>query len=403
MFTWHTAGESHGRALVALADGVPAGVAISSGDLRNALARRRLGHGRGARMKFEQDEIVIIGGVRHGRTIGAPVAVTIGNSEWPRWEDVMSPDPVEGWEPTASGRGAPLTRPRPGHADLAGMVKFGHDDVRPVLERASARETAARVVIGTLAEAILHQVAGVRLVSHVVAVGSVGLPDDAARPGPGDTDALDASHVRCIDPETDAAFVAEIDAARGDADTLGGVVEVIAYGVPVGLGTYTRAQDRLDARLAGAVMSIQAVKGVEIGDGFTTATRRGSAAHDEILPGGRATNRAGGIEGGMSNGLPVVVRAALKPISSIPRALRTVDSRTGEPATAINQRSDTCAVAPAAVVAQAMVAIELAAALLEKTGGDSVAEARRNLLAYLAAVDEHLAPAIDPGGGGANQ
>nr|NLD40010.1 chorismate synthase [Actinomycetales bacterium] len=398
MFSWHTAGESHGPALVALAEGVPAGVGITSEQFRAALARRRLGHGRGARMKFEQDEVTILGGVRHGRTLGSPVAVMIGNSEWPRWETVMAADPVEGWEPTTSGRGAPLTRPRPGHADLAGMVKYGHDDVRPVLERASARETAARVVVGTLAEAILEQVAGIRLVSHVTAVGSAAIPDDAPRPGPEATAALDASAVRCLDPGWDAAFVAEIDGAHGDADTLGGVVEVIAYGVPVGLATHVRGQDRLDARLAGAVMSIQAIKGVEIGDGFATAARRGSQAHDEILVGGRGTNRAGGIEGGTSNGLPVVVRAALKPISSIPRALRTIDTETGEPATAINQRSDTCAVAPAAVVAQTMVAIELAGALLEKTGGDSVEEARRNLAAYLAAVGSATASAARQAG-----
>lgn len=395
MFSWHTAGESHGRGLVALVEGVPAGIEIGSAEFAAALARRRLGHGRGARMKFEQDELTLLGGFRHGRTLGSPVAVTIGNSEWPRWERAMSADVVDDWEPTASGRGAPLTRPRPGHADLAGMVKYGHDDVRPVLERASARETAARVVVGTLAEAILDQIAGIRLVSHVVEVGSVRLPDDAPRPGPDDTEALDASRVRTLDAATDGAFVAEIDAAHKDADTLGGVVEVIAYGVPIGLGTHVRGQDRLDARIAGAVMSVQAIKGVEIGDGFETARRRGSAAHDEILLGGRRTNRAGGIEGGMSNGLPVVVRAALKPISSIPRALATIDTATGEPATAINQRSDTSAVAPAAVVVQAMVAIELATALLEKTGGDSVAEARRNLEAYLAAVDAHTAGALE--------
>lgn len=394
MLTWHTAGESHGQGLVAILNGVPAGVEISSADFAAALERRRLGAGRGARQKFEQDELTLLGGIRHGVTMGSPVAVTIGNSEWPRWQEAMSPDPVPGWTATESGRGAPLTRPRPGHADLAGILKYGHDDIRPVLERASARETAARVVAGTVAEAILAQVAGVRLVSHVVAVGGVNLPDDAARPGPDDTARLDASKVRCIDPTTDEAFAAEIEAAHKDADTLGGIVEVIAYGVPVGLGTFVRAQDRLDARLAAAAMSVQAIKGVEIGDGFATARRRGSAAHDEILPDGRASNRAGGIEGGMSNGLPIVVRAALKPISSIPRALRTLDMNTGEDAAAINQRSDTCAAAPAAVVVQAMVALELAAALLEKTGGDSVAEARRNLESYLAGIAPHLGPAL---------
>lgn len=393
MFTWQTAGESHGPALVALASGVPAGIRVTSKDFAAALARRRLGHGRGARMRFEQDEIQVVGGIRHGVTIGSPVAVVIGNTEWPKWQSVMSADPIA-TPLSGSGRAAPLTRPRPGHADLAGMVKFGHADIRPVLERASARETAARVVVGTVAEAILHQVAGIRLVSHVVEVGSVRLPDDGARPGPDDTARLDATRVRCLDRATDAAMVAEIDAAHADADTLGGVVEVIAYGVPVGLGTYVHGPDRLDARIAGAVMGVQAVKGVEIGDGFATARRRGSAAHDEMNLHERVSNRAGGIEGGMSNGSPIVVRAAVKPISSLPRALHTVDTATGEEATAINQRSDTCAVAPAAVVCQAMVAIELAAELLAKTGGDGIEEIRRNLSGYLASVDETLAPIV---------
>ncbi|MDN5557890.1 MAG: chorismate synthase [Ruaniaceae bacterium] len=383
MFTWSTAGESHGPALVALAEGVPAGVDINSQDFAEALARRRLGYGRGARMAFEQDEVTILGGIRHGVTMGSPVAVTIGNTEWPKWTQVMSADLIAG-PAKVTGRGAPLTRPRPGHADLAGMLKFGHQDVRPILERASARETAARVVVGTVAEAICRQIAGIEFVSHVVEVGSVSLPDGAPRPVPGDTAALDASPLRCLDEETSARFVEEIDAAHADADTLGGIVEVLAYGVPPGLGTYVNGPERLDSRLAGAVMGIQAIKGVEIGDGFETARRRGSAAHDEITRDGRSTNRAGGLEGGMSNGLPIVVRAALKPISSIPRALQTVDVTTGEATTAINQRSDTCAAAPAAVIAQAMVAIEIARALLEKTGGDSVAEARRNLEGYLA-------------------
>lgn len=387
MFTWSTAGESHGPALIALAEGVPAGVRIASADFADALARRRLGYGRGARMAFEQDQVTVIGGLRHGVTMGSPVAVMIGNTEWPKWTQVMSADPLDG-SPKETGRGAPLTRPRPGHADLAGMLKFGHTDVRPILERASARETAARVVVGTLAEAICRQVGRIEFVSHVIGVGSVQLPDGAARPVPGDTAALDASPVRCLDEATSAKFVAEIDAAHADADTLGGVVEVLAYGVPPGLGTYVHGPDRLDSRIAGAVMGIQAIKGVEIGDGFETARRRGSAAHDEITRDGRDTNRAGGIEGGMSNGLPIVVRAALKPISSIPRALRTVDVTTGESATAINQRSDTCAAAPAAVIAQTMVAIEIARALLEKTGGDSVTEATRNLKAYLASFPE---------------
>lgn len=393
MFTWHTAGESHGPALVALASDVPAGIRISSADFVAALERRRRGHGRGARMKFEQDEVTILGGIVQGRTIGSPVAVVIGNTEWPKWEQVMSPDPLE--TPLGeTGRAAPLTRPRPGHADLAGMIKFGHTDIRPVLERASARETAARVVVGVLAEAILEQVAGVRLVSHVVEVGAVALPADARRPGPDDTARLDEALVRCLDPATDSAMAAEIDAAHRDADTLGGVVEVIAYGVPVGLGSYVHGPDRLDAKLAAAVMGVQAVKGVEIGDGFATARRRGSAAHDEMSLDGRMSNRAGGVEGGMSNGSPIVVRAAVKPISSIPRALSTVDTATGAQATAINQRSDTCAVAPAAVVCQAMVAIELATALLAKTGGDGIEEIRRNLAGYLAQVDQAVAPIV---------
>ncbi|NLI19797.1 MAG: chorismate synthase [Actinomycetales bacterium] len=391
MFTWLTAGESHGPALVAVAQGVPAGIEITSEDFRLALARRRRGHGRGARMKFEEDELTILSGVRHGVTMGSPVAVMIGNTEWPKWREVMSADPIEG-SLEGSARGAALTRPRPGHADLAGVLKFGHSDIRPVLERASARETAARVVIGTLAEAILHQVAGIRLVSHVIGVGRVQLPDDAARPGPDDTDALDQTRVRCLDPATDAAMAAEIDAAHKDADTLGGIVEVIAYGVPVGLGTYVSGPDRLDARIAGALMGIQAIKGVEIGDGFETARRRGSQAHDEMTRDGRLTNRAGGIEGGMSNGSPIVARAALKPISSIPRALRTIDMVTGAEATAINQRSDVCAAAPAAVVAQAMVAIVLAEELLKKTGGDGVAEIRRNLHGYLASISDATRP-----------
>lgn len=382
MFTWSTAGESHGPALIALAAGVPAGVRITSEDFREALSRRRLGYGRGARMSFEQDEVTILGGIRHGVTMGSPVAVMIGNTEWPKWTEAMSPDPLDRPAKT-TGRGAPLTRPRPGHADLAGMLKFGHTDIRPVLERASARETAARVVVGTLAEAICAQAAGIEFVSHVVAVGSQALPDDGVRPGPGDTAKLDATPVRCLDEDASRRFVAEIDAAKDNADTLGGVVEVIGYNLPPGLGTYVHGPDRLDARIAGALMGIQAIKGVEIGDGFETARRRGSAAHDEISHDGRATNRAGGIEGGMSNGLPLVARAALKPISSVPRALATVDVATGEPASAINQRSDVCAVAPAAVVAEAMVAIEVARALLEKTGGDGMDEIRRNLTGYL--------------------
>ena len=402
MLRWMTAGESHGEALTALLEGVPAGVEITSEQIARALARRRLGHGRGARQAFEQDRLTVLGGIRHGRTIGSPVVLQIGNSEWPRWSTVMSADPVD---PAALLRDAgtgdereiarnrPLTRPRPGHADLPGLLKYDLADARPVLERASARETAARVALGAVAAAVIEQIAGIRLVSHVVRVGSVSLPDDAPRPAPDDEQRLTADPVRCADPAVSAAMVAEIDAARKDGDTLGGVVEVIASGVPIGLGAHVQADRRLDARLAAALMGIQAVKGVEIGDGFAEAARRGSRAHDEILSIAagrvlRATNRAGGIEGGMSNGDRIRVRAAYKPISTVPRALRTVDMATGETAGGLHQRSDTTAVVPGAVIAEAMVALVLADALLTKTGGDSVAEARRNLQGYLARIAE---------------
>ncbi len=402
MLQWMTAGESHGEALTAVLEGMPAGVRITSEDIRAALARRRLGHGRGARQAFERDELRVLGGIRHGSTIGSPVALQIGNSEWPRWSTVMSADPVAPDElliDAGTGdereiaRNRPLTRPRPGHADLPGMLKYDLPEARPVLERASARETAARVALGALAEALLAQVAGIRLVSHVVRIGSVALPDDVPPPSAEDTARLDADPVRCTDPATSAAMVAEIDAARKDGDTLGGVVEVIATGVPVGLGTHVSADRRLDTRLASALMGIQAVKGVEIGDGFAEAARRGSAAHDEIISvvSGtltRATNRAGGIEGGISNGSDVRVRAAFKPISTVPRALRTVDLVTGEAATGLHQRSDVCAVVPGAVIAQAMTALVLADLLLDKTGGDSADEARRNLRSYLARITE---------------
>ncbi|TNU75880.1 chorismate synthase [Miniimonas arenae] len=390
MLRWLTAGESHGPALVAMLEGLPAGVAVTTQEIQEALARRRLGYGRGARMSFEQDEVTLLGGVRHGRSQGGPVAIEIGNTEWPKWEQVMSADPVD--PAILSGaRGAPLTRPRPGHADLIGMTKYGFDEARPVLERASARETAARVALGVLAAHYLEQVAGVRLVSHVVSIGEVAVPDDAPLPGPDDVAALDADPVRCHDANTSAAMVAEIDECKKAGDTLGGVVEVLAYGLPPGLGSYVQSDRRLDARLAAALMGIQAMKGVEVGDGFTTARRRGSAAHDEIErdPSGvlhRRSNRAGGLEGGMTNGEVLRVRAAMKPISTVPRALDTVDVATGEAAKAIHQRSDVCAVPPAAVVAEAMVALVLAQALLEKVGGDSVEESARNLRAYLDAV-----------------
>ena len=389
MLRWLTAGESHGRALVAICEGVPAGVRVTTEDVAAALARRRAGDGRGARMTFEQDEVELTGGVRHGRTLGGPVAIRIANTEWPKWETVMSPDPVDLVTLDGQARNAPLTRPRPGHADLAGMQKFGHSDARPILERASARETAARVALGEVARRLLSQVLGVEVLSHVVALGPVRIPDEVM-PGPDAAAAIDADPVRCFDPKTGTAMVAEIDAAKKAGDTLGGVVEVLAFGLPPGLGSFTHWDRRLDARLAGALMSIQAIKGVEVGDGFTTAGRRGSVAHDEIeaTPQGvtRRTNRAGGIEGGMSTGEVIRLRVAMKPISTVPRALDTIDTSTGEPAKAINQRSDVTAVPAAGVVAEAMVALVLAEAAVEKFGGDSVEEMRRNAESYLKAL-----------------
>ena len=389
MLRWLTAGESHGRALVAICEGVPAGVRVSTDDIGAALARRRAGYGRGARMKFEQDEVELTGGIRHGVTLGGPVAIRIANTEWPKWETVMSPDPVDAAELADLARNSPLTRPRPGHADLAGMQKYGHTDARPVLERASARETASRVALGEVARRFLRQALGVEIISHVVALGAVSTPD-GLRPGPEDAARIDADPARCADPKTSAVMVEEIDAARKEGDTVGGVIEVLAFGLPPGLGSFTHWDRRLDARLAAAVMSIQAMKGVEIGDGFTTARRRGSQAHDEIETGPdgvrRRTNRAGGLEGGMSNGEVLRVRAAMKPISTVPRALDTIDVRTGEPAKAINQRSDATAVPASGVVAEAMVALVLADAVTEKFGGDSVDEVRRNARAYVDAL-----------------
>ncbi len=396
MLRWLTSGESHGPALVGILEGLPADVEVQSSDIQEALARRRLGYGRGARMKFEQDAVRLLGGVRHGRTQGGPVAIEIANTEWPKWVDVMSSDPVEDTDVLNRARNAPLTRPRPGHADLVGMRKYGFDDARPVLERASARETATRVALGTVAARFLEQAAGIRFVSHVVSIGPVAVPEDADLPLPEDLAALDADPVRCFDAATSAAMVAEIDQCHKDGDTLGGVVEVLVYGLPSGLGSYVHADRKLDGRLAAALMGIQAIKGVEVGDGFRTAARRGSQAHDEIERDAsgaivRRTNRAGGIEGGMSNGEILRVRAAMKPISTVPRALDTVDIATGEATKAQHQRSDVCAVPPAAVVAEAMVALVIADALLEKTGGDSVAEVRRNLQAYVAAIPDLLA------------
>ncbi|WP_239160958.1 chorismate synthase [Virgisporangium ochraceum] len=362
---------------------------VTTADLVRDLARRRLGYGRGARMSFEQDEIEVIGGLRHGVTLGSPVAVRIGNSEWPKWQTVMAADPVDPEELAKQARNAPLTRPRPGHADLAGMQKYGHTDARPILERASARETAARVAVGAVAKALLKQALGVDIVSHVVELGNVAVKA-GLQPRPDDFDRIDADPLRCLDPEASARMVAEVDAAKKDADTLGGIVEVLAYGVPPGLGSHTQWDRKLDARLATALMSIQAIKGVEIGDAFTQARSRGSKAHDEIIPTAdgvkRVTDRAGGLEGGITSGEPLRVKAAMKPISSLNRALQTVDITTGEAATAINQRSDVCAVPAAAVVAEAMVALVLAEAATEKFGGDSVAEIRRNVTSYLDAL-----------------
>jgi chorismate synthase len=387
MLRWLTAGESHGPALVATIEGLPAGVAATTDDLAAALARRRLGYGRGARMKFEQDDVEFLGGVRHGRTLGGPVAVKIANSEWPKWDKVMAADPVDPAELEGVARNAPLTRPRPGHADLVGMQKYGFTEARPVLERASARETAARVALGALARAFLDQALAVEIVSHVVRIGSVSV-GAGVLPKPADLDRIDADPVRCADPAASAAMVAELDAARKAADTLGGVVEVIAYGLPPGLGSHVHADRRLDARLAGALMSIQAIKGVEVGDGFALAALRGSQAQDEIeiLPEGRVSRRSarsGGTEGGMTTGEVLRLRAAMKPISTVPRALDTVDVATGEPAKAHNQRSDVCAVPAAGVVAEAMVALVLAESALEKFGGDSLTETARNARAYL--------------------
>ncbi|HEY7812214.1 MAG TPA: chorismate synthase [Nakamurella sp.] len=401
MLRWLTAGESHGPALVAVLEGLPAGVPVTSSDIAVQLARRRLGYGRGARMKFEQDKVSILGGIRHGQSLGGPVAIEIGNTEWPKWEQIMAADPVDETVLAGLARNAPLTRPRPGHADLAGMQKYGFADARPILERASARETAARVALGTLAQQYLRAVLGAEVVSHVVSIGeaeAVGGP----LPLPDDRDAIDESPVRAFAAESTERMVAEIEAAKADGDTLGGVVEVLVYGLPPGLGSFVHADRKLDARLAGSLMSIQAIKGVEVGDGFLTARRRGSAAHDEIDPvdSGRSpgvsrrSNRAGGIEGGMTNGEVLRVRAAMKPISTVPRALATVDISTGERAQAIHQRSDVCAVPAAGVVAEAMVALVVADAVSEKFGGDSVAETTRNVASYLDAIASTRSAAV---------
>ncbi len=392
MLRWMTAGESHGPELVAVIEGLPAGVPVGLAGIRADLARRKLGYGRGARQKFEEDELTISGGVRFGLSMGSPIALRIGNTEWPRWVEVMSAEPVD-VESLPKGRGAPLTRPRPGHADLVGMQKYGFDESRNVLERASARETAARVALGAIARSFLSEL-GVELVAHTLSIGPVHVPADSPLPRPSDVSTLDADPLRCFDPATSALMVAEVDQAHEDGDTLGGVVEVLAYGVPPGLGSYVHWDRKIDAQLAAALMSIQAIKAVEVGDGFETAKRRGSQAHDELVTDGsiitRLSDKAGGTEGGMTTGTLLRVSAAMKPISTVPHALRTVDIATGAAAEAHHQRSDVCAVPAAGVVAEAMVALVLANAMLEKFGGDSIDETRRNLQGYLAAIPANL-------------
>jgi len=395
MLRWLTAGESHGPELIAVIEGFPAGVPITLEDVQADLARRRLGYGRGARMKFEADEVSLSGGIRHGMSQGGPVALRVANTEWPKWETVMSPHPVSDEELTG-GRSTALTRPRPGHADLTGMQKYGFDDSRPVLERASARETAARVALGAVARAFLREL-GISVLSHTVAIPPVAVPDDAPIPGPGDVAALDEDALRCHHAATAALMVAEVDDAHKEGDTLGGVVEVVVHGLPPGLGSYVHWDRRLDAKLAGALMGIQAIKGVEVGDGFLTTRRRGSEAHDEIVATEegvvRTSDRAGGTEGGMSTGGVLRVRAGMKPISTVPRALRTIDTSTGQEAVAHHQRSDVCAVPAAGVVAEAMVMLVLADALVEKFGGDSLAEILRNRDSYLDSIPSVIAPA----------
>jgi len=386
MLRWLTAGESHGPSLVAILEGLPAHVEVTTEDISDSLARRRLGYGRGARMKFEADEVRIVGGVRHGRTQGGPVAIEVGNTEWPKWEQVMSADPVDQEVLDGLARNAPLTRPRPGHADLAGMQKYDFEDARPVLERASARETAARVALGRVASNFVEQAVGAQIVSHVIEIGGVRAPA-GLWPAPGDVTRIDEDPVRCLDPDTSKLIVERIDQAHKDGDTLGGVVEVVVHGLPPGLGSHVHWDRRLDSRLAGALMGIQAIKGVEVGDGFELAATPGSLAHDEIVPTEeglrRVSGRSGGTEGGMTTGEILRVRAAMKPIATVPRALRTVDVATGEEAVAHHQRSDVCAVPAAGIVAEAMVALVLADAVVEKFGGDSVQETRRNAQSYV--------------------
>jgi len=391
MLRWITAGESHGPELIGVIEGLPAGVEILEADLQSALARRRLGYGRGARMKFEQDLINISAGVRFGLSQGGPVAIRIANTEWPKWETVMSAAPVAEDQLTGA-RAAPLTKPRPGHADFTGMQKYGFDEARPVLERASARETATRVALGAVAQKFLEEL-GIRLVTHTVAIGPA-LNSSTELPGPKDVAALDENPVRCFDKEASEAMVAEIDDCHSTGDTIGGVCETLVYGCPPGLGSYVHADRRLDSQLAAAVMGIQAMKSVEIGDGLETTRRRGSVAHDEIVNSEagvkRLTDRAGGIEGGMTNGEIVRVRAGMKPISTVPKALQTIDTGSGEATTAHHQRSDVCAVPASGIVVEAMVALVIANSVLEKFGGDSVQETKRNMDSYLESIPETL-------------
>ncbi|MDO5453618.1 MAG: chorismate synthase [Corynebacterium sp.] len=402
MLRWTTAGESHGQALIAMLENMPAGVPVTTDEISGHLARRRLGYGRGARMKFEADELTLLTGVRHGETLGGPIAIMIGNTEWPKWTTIMSPAPLdpedeEAQKAMSSGRGAKLTRPRPGHADFAGMVKYGFDEARPVLERSSARETAARVAAATVARNFLRETLGVEVLSHVISIGA-SEPYDGPVPTPADVEAIDANPTRAFGAAAGESMVAEIDAAKKAGDTLGGVVEVVVDGLPIGLGSHISGDERLDAQLAQALMGIQAIKGVEVGDGFEEARRRGSEAHDEMVRSetgvDRLSNRAGGLEGGMTNGQPLRVRAAMKPISTVPRALKTVDMADGSAATGIHQRSDVCAVPAAGVVAEAMVALVLARAVLQKFGGDSLAETKRNIDSY----QEYVAQRLSFGG-----
>ncbi|HUH52970.1 MAG TPA: chorismate synthase [Microbacteriaceae bacterium] len=397
MLRWLTAGESHGPELIAVLEGLPAGVPVLLDDVRADLARRKLGYGRGSRMKFEQDVLNLSGGVVHGVSIGGPIALRVGNTEWEKWIEVMNPEPVELTE-KSRGRGAPLTRPRPGHADLVGMQKYGFNEARPVLERASARETAARVALGAVAKSFLNEL-GIELVSHTVAIGPVSVPSESVIPTRADLEYLDADPLRCFDKATSESMVKEVDATKKAGDTVGGIVEVLVYGLPPGLGSYVHWDRRLDSRIAGALMGVQAIKGVEFGDGFETTRRRGSAAHDELhLNSGkivRQTDRAGGVEGGMTTGQVLRVRAGMKPIATVPRSLPTIDVASGEEATAHHQRSDVCAVPAAGVVAEAMVALIVADAVLEKFGGDSLPETQRNLKSYLEEIPDNLTTVIE--------